>query len=145
MRRTSLARSAAVVAALVTGLLLAGQARAALPKLPSPFAAQVKELHDVKVLLERADHDYKGHRAKAVHQVTAAIHALHPGHKHHHGKGAKGGGEPQALSDAQLRESIKVLNAVLAQLSGAPGEPAAKAAAHVAGAIKELEIALTIK
>jgi len=142
MQRTS--RLALVAAVLVASLLVAGPARAAGKKAPSPYAAEVKELHEIKLLLERADHDYKGHRAEAVKQITAAIHALHGGHKHH-GPGVKGGGEPQALSDAQLRESIKALSVVLAQLGNAPGAPAAKGAVHVANAIKQLEIALTIK
>jgi hypothetical protein len=132
-----------VAAALAGVFAFAGTAPAA-KATASPFAAQVKELHDIKVLLELADHDYKGHRAEAVKQLTEAIHALHPGHKHH-AKGVKGGGEPQALSDAQLKESIKTLNAVLAQLSTAGGAPATKAAVHVTNAIKQLEIALTIK
>jgi hypothetical protein len=115
-------------------------------KTPSPFAAQIKELHDVKVLLERADRDYKGHRAEAVKQIDHAIHALSAGHKHPHGKGAKNGGrEPQALSDAQLRDSIKVLDGVLTQLNGAANAPATRGAVHIASAIKQLEVALTIK
>ncbi len=139
-------RFAFVTVALVGALVLAGSASAAAKKTASPFAAQVKELHDVKVLLELADHDYKGHRAAAVKHLTEAIHALEAGHKHHQGgKVAKGSREPQRLSDAQLRESLKVLNAVLVQLSGAPGAPAAKGAIHVTNAIKELEIALKIK
>ena len=145
MRPLFVLRCALAIAALIAILALAGPAPAAGKNAASPFAAQVKELHDVKVILEQADHDYKGHRAEAVKQITAAIHALHPGHKHHHGKKGKGGGEPQALSDAQLKESIKVLNAVLVQLSGAPGGPATKAAVHVTNAIKELEIALKIR
>jgi hypothetical protein len=132
--------------AVIVPLALAGAAPAAGKKAATPFAPEVKELHDVKGLLERADHDYKGHRAAAVKEITAAIHALHPGHKHHHhGKKGKKGGESQALSDAQLRESIKVLNGVLAQLSRAPGEPALKAAAHVTNAVKDLELALKVR
>jgi hypothetical protein len=142
MGRTS--HLVAVIVALAAGLLLAAPASAGKKKSPSPYAAEVKELHEIKVLLERADRDYKGHRAEAVKQLGAAIHALHAGHGHH-GKGVKGGGEPQALSDAQLRESVKALNVVFAQLSNSPGEPAAKAAIHVANAIKQLEVALTIK
>jgi hypothetical protein len=135
-----------ILAAVVGCLALAGPAAAKGKEAASPFAAQIKELHQVKVLLEKADRDYDGHRAEAVKDITAAIHALEMGHKHHHhGKGAHGGGEKQRLSDAQLRESIKVLNAVLTQLKGESGEPAAKASADIVKAIKQLEIALTIK
>jgi hypothetical protein len=134
-----------VIAALVGALVFAGSASAAGKKTASPFAAQVIELHEIKLLLERADHDYKGHRAAAVKQLTEAIHALEAGHKHHEGKAVKGGREPQKLSDVQLLESIKALNVVLAQLSTATGAPATKGAVHVTNAIKDLEIALKIK
>ncbi len=145
MYRLCVSRFAVALAALAGTLLLAGTAAAAGKKTESPFLAQVKELHEIKLLLERADRDYKGHRAEAVEQITHAIRALEAGHKHHHGKKVKGGGEPQALSDAQLRESIKTLNAVLAQLSTASGPAATKGAVHVTSAIKELEIALKIR
>jgi hypothetical protein len=146
MNRASRHRTIIAAAALAAGLLLAGPALAAVKFRPqSPYAAQLKELRQVKVLLQHADRDYKGHRAAAVKEITAAMHDLHPGHKAHKGKGSKGGGEPQVLSDAQLRESIKALNVVLAQLNAAPDTPAAKAAGHVTNAIKELEVALSIK
>ncbi len=149
MRPSSVRPFAAVVAALAGALLLVGPARA--KAVATPFEPQVKELHEIKLLLERADHDYKGHRAEAVKQLGEAIHTLHPGHHANHKAGtgvkaaAKGKREPQALSDAQLRESVKALHAVHKQLEAAGGEPAAKGAAHVHKAIKELEIALKIK
>jgi hypothetical protein len=109
-------------------------------------ATVVRELHQVKVLLERADHDYKGHRAAAVKEITQAVHALVPHHKGKgKGKSPMGGGEPQALSDAQLREAVKALGKVAAQLSALPGPRAATALGHVGAAVKDLEIALTIK
>jgi hypothetical protein len=145
MHFLSVRRLTVIVAALAGALILTGPASAAGKKTESPFLAQIKELHDIKVLLELADRDYKGHRAEAVRHIGHAIHALEAGHKHHHGKNVRGGGEPQALSDAQLRESVKALNAVLIQLSGAPGVHATKGAIHVTSAIKELEIALTIR
>ena len=136
--------------ALLVGALAVGLApAAAAPKpkgTPSPYAAQIAELHQIKVLLERADRDYKGHRAAAVKEITAAIHDLQAGHRH--GRGGphvKGGGEPQALSDEQLREAVAGLKAVQAQLAGAPSAAAVKAAAAVEQAVKELNIALEIK
>ncbi len=146
MSRAPLHRFAVPTAAIVAAFLIAGPAFAK-AKPPSPYAAQIKELRQIRALLQKADRDYKGHRAAAVKEITAAVHALHPSHKAHKGKGVKGakGGEPQALSDAQLKDSIKALNAVLAQLNTAPNAPATKAAAHVTNAIKELEVALTIK
>src|SRR5262249_44315284 len=44
----------------------------------------VLELRATKQLLERADHDYKGHRARAVHEINAAIHSLDGHHPVHH-------------------------------------------------------------
>jgi len=69
-------RLAIVAAALTVALVLADPASAASNKGPSPFAAQIKELHDVKVLLEMANHDYKGHRAKAVEALDAVVDQL---------------------------------------------------------------------
>jgi hypothetical protein len=108
------------------------------------FAPVVAELRQIRHLLEVADRDYKGHRAKAVEEISHAIKAL----PHQHGKrgtSIKGGGEPQALSDAQLREAIKALGAIQAQLAGSSSAHAALAAGHVNTAAKQLEIALTIK
>ncbi len=150
MRPLSVRHCAFVAAALAGALLFAGPApaKAKAKAAASPYAAEVKELHEIKVLLERADRDYKGHRAEAVKQIGEAIHALHPGHKHHAGKGGKGvkgGGEAQPVSDAQLRESVKALRAVHEQLVATGGAPAVKAAEHVHKASKDLEIALKVK
>jgi hypothetical protein len=130
--------------------LVAGTALAA-PVKPNkgktePFATQITELHAVKVLLEKADRDYKGHRAAAVKEITVAIHELrvHKSGRHPGGK-VEGGNEPQAVSDAQLREAVKELKRIEVQLASANGERAARAAVAVAKAIKELEIALEIR
>jgi hypothetical protein len=136
--------------ACALALLLLSSPTVAAPekKPPSPYAMQIHELHHVKILLEKADHDYKGHRAEAAKQVTAAIHALQAGYAHvkHPGEGGKGGGEPQALSDAQLREAIDKVKKIQTQLSGALADPAAKTAAiALSSAVSELETALTIK
>jgi hypothetical protein len=113
--------------------------------------AVVETLHHAHMLLETANHDYDGHRAKAAENVMHALHAL--GHHHHHGQnvalqaahhiaGAIGGGaikEPQAQSDAQLKQAGQLL----ASLSG--HVPNAKAAEHIQAAINELNIALKIR
>jgi hypothetical protein len=106
------------------------------------FAPLVAELREVSQLLELADRDYKGHRARAVNEITAAVKALpHVPLK----RQAQGGNEPQALSDAQLALAIKQLVVIQTQLASTTGPGPAKAAGHINTAIKELEIALTIK
>jgi hypothetical protein len=121
----------------------------------SPYGKQIKELHQIKSVLERADHDYKGHRAAAVMEITKAIHALEahggqhqkPATHAQHGKTHGKPHEPQAFSDAQLRAAIQGLSAVSQQLQGVGGKNprASKAAGDVQLAIKQLNIALTIK
>lgn len=114
------------------------------------FQTQVKELHQVKLLLERANHDYKGHRAAAVREITKAIHTLQAGTapnktatSHPHGKGH----EPQALSDAQLRGAIQALATVSQQLHAAASKNtrAAKATKEVQLAMKQLTLALKVR
>jgi hypothetical protein len=138
-----------LAAAFVGDLFLASRAEARQKgekQAANPYLEHVAKLHEVKVLLERADHDYKGHRAAAVKEITAAIHTLHPHHKPATGKGGKGGNnEPQALSDAQLKQSIKDLETIQGHLDRAATAPAAKASASLGKAMKELNIALEIK
>jgi hypothetical protein len=102
----------------------------------------VKLLHEIKLLLESADHDYKGHRAAAVREINAAIRDLGG-----HAKGTGGGGnkEPQTLSDEQLKTAVADLAAIEKKLAGSTHPQAATAAAAVAAAIKELNIALMIR
>jgi hypothetical protein len=110
-------------------------------------AAQVAELKAARSLLEKADHDYQGHRAQAVHEIGVAIHALQGSHQHHamH-KSTGGNNESQAASDAQLRQALKKMKTVESQLQGgSSGGHTAKAAAAVKKAIQELETALKIR
>ena len=142
--------SALFVCAFAATLTLssADGAQKAAQKPASPYAKQIYELHDVKVLLERADHDYKGHRAAAVKVITSAIHSLQAGYAHvsHPSQKVRGGGEPQALSDMQLNEAINQLKTIQKQLSAAQGDKAVQAAAvDLNTAVSELQIALTIK
>lgn len=159
-----LAPRTTLLAAASVALVLAGGARAFVPIVPQiPHGPKgtapgiVLELHATKALLEKADHDYEGHRAAAVHHITQAIHELsgahhggthaagaphHAGGKHPHpGKGGQKGHEPQAVSDAQLRVALQQLAAIHAQLGGA--HP--KASGNIQAAIVELNVALKIK
>jgi hypothetical protein len=83
--------------------------------------------------LERADHDYKGHRIAAMKQIEAAGKAL--------GVKVRGDGkghEPQGESDARLRAAQGLLQQALPGLSGKPLQ-------HVNAAIKQISTALAIK
>ncbi len=90
-------------------------------------------LRQAYTTLERADHDYKGHRIEAMKQIEAAGKAL--------GVKVRGDGkghEPQGLSDAQLRTAQGLLEQARAELKGKPLR-------HVNNAIHQLSIALSIK
>ena len=83
--------------------------------------------------LERADHDYKGHRKAAMEQVEAAAKLL--------GVNVRGDGkghEKQGVSDEQIRTAQGLLEQAKAGLSGKPLK-------HVNKALKQLSIALSIK
>jgi hypothetical protein len=144
---------------MVTRLLLtmfaSGLAMALVPcagaqqakKAPSPYAMQIVELHQIKALLNLADRDYKGHRAAAVKEITAAIHVLQEGYAHPKlpKSAGKGGGEAQTLSDAQLNEAITQLQTIQTQLKGMQGAAVVTANAALDTAVSELKVALTIK
>ena len=90
-------------------------------------------LQEAYALLKVADHDYKGHRVKAMKQIEAALGELggkisSQGRNH----------EPQGTSDAQLRAAQGLLEQARAGLSG-------KALKHVQAAISQISIALSIR
>ncbi len=84
-------------------------------------------------LLAVADHDYDGHRARAMHKIEDAAKAL--------GSKLGGGGkahENQGTSDSQVKSAESLLEKALGGLKGKPHR-------HVEEAIKQLTIALHIK
>ena len=110
----------------------------------------VEELHHVVKLLNEADRDYDGHRAKAVEEVHKAIKALDAKHK----PPAVGTTttpkppppkEEQEKSDKQLNAARDKLQTIQTKLAGMAGEHHKKAAADVGIAIQELNTALKIK
>jgi hypothetical protein len=107
----------------------------------------VQELKATRALLHKADHDYKGNRVKAIHEITKAIHALEGTHsrQHPHHPPAKGGGESQAVSDAQLQKAIQQLQTVQSQLGGGQSSNVTVANAAIGRAIVDLQTALKIK
>ncbi len=129
-----------------------------------PTTGVAAELKTVRTVLEKADHDYDGHRAKAVGEVTKAIHALKgtgvnramltPQQRAalraaHQAKAVAKQAraavppvhEAQALSDQQLNAALQALTQIAAQM----GTAAPVAQQHVANAIGELKTALAIK
>ena len=120
-------------------------------------AELIKTLASAHMLLVSADYDYNGHRAKAAKEVHNTLEEL----GYHHKK-AKSGltpnngvvvspkaahagqqkiHEPQATSDAQMREAQQLLQGALTQLNGKHPN----ATANVKAAIAEINMALAIK
>lgn len=125
MKNNPLIRYAIMLVAvlLVFGLVNRAQAQ----------TGNVTLLDDAYATLAHADHDYKGHRVKAMKQIEMAVQEL--GGKIS-GKGK--GREPQGASDAQLRAAQGLLQQAGSGLSG-------KALKHVNAAITQINTALAIK
>jgi hypothetical protein len=127
-----------------------GNAAAAAPVQP------IVALRATIQLLQQADHDYKGHRVKAIQHIRNAILALEPVKPTKAAKAgplakaqAKGKGirmpEPQAVSDAQLRQAQQQLQAIAQVMSATPGAANAKVLGEIGSALKELQTALAIR
>jgi|SRR6516165_1388587 hypothetical protein len=119
-------RFPAIVAALLLALGLVTRVQA-------QSTSSITLLDDAYATLAQADHDYKGHRVKAMKQIERAVHEL--GGKIS-GKGK--GHEPQATSDAQLKAAKELLQQAVPNLTGKPLK-------HVNAAIKDIDEALAIK
>jgi hypothetical protein len=103
------------------------------PRLIARPAASADLLAQAYTTLERADHDYQGHRVAAMKQVAAAAKLL--------GVSIRGDGkghEKQGLSDDQLRRAQGLLQEARSRLNG-------KVLKHVNKAIQQISIALTKK
>jgi len=88
-------------------------------------------------ILATGDHDYKGHRVKAMRQIESAAGLL--------GLNLKGDlkdKQPQALSDAKLREARGLLQNVL---GSAEVKSENRIAKHVNEAIAQINLALSIR
>ncbi len=110
---------------LAFGLVTRGQAQTANPNITT--------LDDAYATLSQADHDYKGHRAKAMKQIELAVKELGGAIS---GKGK--GHEAQGTSDAQLKAAQTMLQQVSTGLTG-------KSLKHVNNAITEITAALAVK
>jgi hypothetical protein len=95
------------------------------------------ELHQAYHILATGDHDYKGHRAKAMNQVKKAADML--------GLDLSGDDkdrEKQVLSDDRLREARGYLVNVL---GASEVKDQKKIADHINAAIKQIDVALSIR
>jgi len=138
-----------MITVLCSAVLLAASSSAdaqkSVKKSPNPNAAIVNELHKAVAVLKQADHDYMGHRVKAIHHIHTAVKALGPAGKH--GKIAPGTGKlEQSVSDGLLQQAIQQLTTIQTTLANTPGfgnRPMAVMA--IQGAIAELQTALKIR
>jgi hypothetical protein len=122
----------------------------------------VSELHSTMLLLAQAQHDYQGHRVRAIHQIGNAIRTLEPasvrrnqanaassianiGNANGTGAGNKNR-MPQATSDGHLQTALQRLNTIENQLTNfGSTSHHARARLDVQKAIQELNLALNIR
>jgi len=134
----------------------------------------IAPLQSAATSLTQADHDYQGHRAKALHSVSAAIRHLEPpavrrnlagnagignvanrkqatlagknGGAGGSGKGKANNSMPQAVSDSHLRDALQSLNGVRSMLANSSNSGhRAQALIAVQNAIQEIDQALAIR
>lgn len=144
------AKSAVFVTVLACGFSL----RAATPATPQTLGAgtadqtslqtvemgnfsEARALTGAYLILATGDHDYKGHRVKAMHQLEAAGKLL--------GMDLRGDArdrQPQVLSDDKLREARGMLETVLGA-AGVKDQP--RISKHVTEAINQINVALSLR
>jgi hypothetical protein len=100
-------------------------------------SAEAGMLHRAYHILATGDHDYQGHRVRAMHQIEAAAKLL--------GLDLSGDAkdkEPQPLSDDKLREASGLISNVLASAEVKDQKRVTK---HLNEAVNQINIALGIK
>jgi hypothetical protein len=108
-------------------------------------AAIAGDLHWVRLLLEAADHDYEGHRHRAVDQISKAITLLDP-ENHFTDKDHNIDPWTQKVSDTMLRRALDKLASDAAFTSHLPpGDDPQKAHEEIVRAMHQLEIALNVR
>jgi hypothetical protein len=108
---------------------------------PQPMAfsdsAEAGMLRNAYIIMATGDHDYKGHRVRAMHQIEAAARFL--------GMDITGSAkdrQPQPLSDGKLREAEGLLQNVL---GAAEVQSQKRVTKHINEAINQINIALSLK
>jgi hypothetical protein len=128
--------------------------------------AVIARLRSVHASLARINHDYQGHRVRAMHAVSMAIRQLSHRSMVYRGAGfapgvnngqrmgmrqggaGAGRGQPmtQAQSDARMSQDLRTLQGISMQLSSHGSTTGhARASGHVQNAIQELRVALSIR
>jgi hypothetical protein len=102
--------------------------------------ADVQAVTQAYKLLAQADHDYSGHRAKAMKHLHQAGKVLGISLQ---GDGKAKFGEGQGTSDAQLKQAQTMLQQMTSNNAG--GRRHQKAMQHVSSAMSEINTALSIK
>jgi hypothetical protein len=100
-------------------------------------SAEAHLLRDAYRILATGDHDYKGHRGKAMHSVEAAGKLL--------GVDLEGDlkdHSPQALSDARLREAQELIGRVL---NSAEVKGQKRVVKHLTAAVNQINAALRVR
>jgi len=137
--------------AIAAGSATLRAATASTPQTPAAPAARPDQLQNMALkdsneagmmrraynILASGDHDYKGHRIKAMRQIESAAALL--------GVGLKGDlkdKQSQALSDAKLREARGLLQSVL---GSAEVKDQNRIAKHLNEAIAQINLALSVK
>jgi hypothetical protein len=98
---------------------------------------ELQTLRSAYMILVMADHDYKGHRVHAMHEIEKACDIL--------GTDIRGDGkghENQGASDEQLRQAQQMLDQALSMAQSQGNEKIVK---HINNAIKQLNLALAVK
>jgi hypothetical protein len=104
---------------------------------PTLNATEYNQLRQAYLTLAMADHDYKGHRVKAMHAVEAACDIL--GYNiRDEGKGK----QPQPTSDAEMKQAQQTIQTVQSQASS---NNQTRVANHLERAVNEINLALSIK
>ena len=151
---TNYLKTAAKAAVWVTTLSYGLNLRAATPSTPQTLSgsvvvqnqyqtvafsdtAEAGMLQNAYIILATGDHDYKGHRVRAMHQIELAARLL--------GMDITGSAkdkQPQPLSDAKLREAQGLLQNVLgaAEVQNQP-----RVTRHINAAINQINVALSIR
>jgi hypothetical protein len=115
----------------------------------APTTGEAATLRQAYSALHAADHDYHGHRIKAMHAIEAAARTMHVNLR-----GDGKGHEPQGESDSHLRKAKQLLEGISSSTSTTSSSSAAPlthrhrrtgASVQIQHAIHELNIALSIK